>query len=153
MQKTVDRGLSVIRLLAHRRRPKSFGQICKYLQYLGLPQVLSTRRGYPTAPPGALARPLNPRWLAWSQVPFSLSLHPCPQACGSLPVYVGVLGYAWGNGPICLGDVSDGNLGFRTLPDLPIALGNGPGVDFLNALSSDYWTASCMQLPLWLQGT
>ena len=63
--------------------------------------------------------------------------------CGSLPIYVGVLGYGWGNGPIHLGDVFDGSLGFWTLPDLPITLGNGPGIDFWNAPSSDYWTTSC----------
>ena len=40
-----------------------------------------------------------------------------------------------------LGDVFDGSLGFQTLPDLPITLGNGPGVDFWNAPSSDYWSA------------
>ena len=57
-----------------------------------------------------------------------------------MQAFLGMLG---GNRPICLGDVSDGNLGFQTLPDLPITLGNGPGVDFLKALSSDYWTASC----------
>ena len=67
----------------------------------------------------------------------------CPQAWGRLPIYAGVLGYGWGNRPVCLGDVFDGSLGFRTLPDLPIALGNGPGVDFWNAPSSDYWTTSC----------
>ena len=108
------------------------GKFCKDLRYPGLPPVLSTRQGYPTVPPGALARPLNPRQLAWSQVPSFLSLHPHPQVCGSLPVYAGVLGYGRGNGPICLGDVFDGDLGFGALPNLPIALGNGPGINFWN---------------------
>ena len=94
------------------------------------------QEGVPNCPTlVALARPLNPQWLAWSQVPFSLSLHPCPQACGSLPIYAGVLGCAWGNGPIHLGDVSDGDLGFWTLPDLLIALGNRPGVKLLECRS------------------
>ena len=84
------------------------------------------------------------------ETPSFLLLHPHPQACGSLPVYAGVLGYGWGNRPICLGDVFDGNLGFGTLPNLLIALGNGPGIDFWNVPSSDYWTMSCIWLLLWL---